>query len=93
MVDTTPDGQVSAYCVGGLVLDVPGAAAKSLPALIEWTLAEARLGQPRLHRNGRDADPVLVLSPAALHRYGLPPPGPVGRGPPRRPPPGRHRSV
>ncbi|MFJ3250642.1 telomere-associated protein Tap [Streptomyces sp. NPDC086782] len=63
------DGQVVAYCVGGLVLDVP---AKSLPTLIEWTLSEARLGQARLHRNGRDADPVLVLTPAALERYGLP---------------------
>ena len=63
------DGQVSAYCVGGLILDVP---AKSLPALVEWTLAEAKLGQARLHRNGKDADPVLVLTPAALERYGLP---------------------
>ncbi|NEB03723.1 helix-turn-helix transcriptional regulator [Streptomyces sp. SID13726] len=63
------DGQVSAYCVGGLVLDVP---AKSLPALVDWTITEARLGQPRLHRNGRDADPVLVLTPTALERYGLP---------------------
>ncbi|WP_443073314.1 telomere-associated protein Tap [Streptomyces sp. NBC_01451] len=63
------DGQVSAYCVGGLVLDVP---AKSLPALVDWTLAEAKLGQARLHRNGRDADPVLVLTPSALERYGLP---------------------
>lgn len=63
------DGQTLAYCVGGLVLDVP---AKSLPALVEWTLTEARLGQARLHRNGRDADPLLVLTPAALERYGLP---------------------
>ncbi|MFI2549200.1 helix-turn-helix domain-containing protein [Streptomyces rochei] len=63
------DGHVLAYCVGGLVLDVP---AKSLPALIDWTLTEARLGQPRLHRNGRDGDPLLVLTPAALERYGLP---------------------
>ncbi|WP_307788457.1 telomere-associated protein Tap [Streptomyces actinomycinicus] len=71
VIDTDADGggQVLAYCVGGLVLDVP---AKSLPALIEWTLTEARLGQARLHRNGRDADPVLVLTPAALERYGLP---------------------
>ncbi|MEU9446975.1 helix-turn-helix transcriptional regulator [Streptomyces sp. NPDC048304] len=69
VVDVDDDGQVLAYCVGGLVLDVP---AKSLPSLIEWTLAEARLGQARLHRNGRDADPVLVLTPAALERYGLP---------------------
>jgi DNA-binding transcriptional regulator YiaG len=63
------DGQVSAYCVGGLVLDVP---AKSLSALVDWTLSEARLGQARLHRNGRDADPILVLTPTALERYGLP---------------------
>ncbi|MEV7160243.1 helix-turn-helix transcriptional regulator [Streptomyces misionensis] len=63
------DGQVSAYCVGGLVLDVP---AKSIPALVDWTLTEARLGQARLHRNGRDADPILVLTASALERYGLP---------------------
>ncbi|MFJ2774264.1 telomere-associated protein Tap [Streptomyces sp. NPDC087300] len=63
------DGQVSAYCVGGLVLDVP---AKSLPALVDWTLTEAKLGQARLHHNGRDADPILVLTAAALERYGLP---------------------
>ncbi|MFI7360424.1 helix-turn-helix transcriptional regulator, partial [Streptomyces avidinii] len=63
------DGQVVAYCVGGLVLDVP---AKTLPALVDWTLTEARLGQARLHRSGYDADPMLVLTPAALERYGLP---------------------
>ncbi|WP_329156331.1 helix-turn-helix domain-containing protein (plasmid) [Streptomyces sp. NBC_01456] len=63
------DGQVSAYCVGGLVLDVP---AKSIPALVDWTLTEARLGQARLHRNGRDADPILVLTASALERFGLP---------------------
>lgn len=63
------DGQVLAHCVGGVVLEVP---AKSLPSLVEWTLTEARLGQPRLHRHGRDADPLLVLTPAALERYGLP---------------------
>src|SRR5262249_51194859 len=69
VIDVDADGQVLAYCVGGLVLEVP---AKSLPSLIEWTLTEARLGQARLHRNGRDADPLLVLAPAALERYGLP---------------------
>ncbi|ESQ01786.1 tapR1 (plasmid) [Streptomyces sp. PVA_94-07] len=63
------DGQVSAYCVGGLVLDVP---AKTIPALVDWTLTEARLGQARLHRNGRDADPILILTTAALERFGLP---------------------
>ncbi|QYX83573.1 telomere-associated protein Tap [Streptomyces akebiae] len=63
------DGQVYAYCVGGLVLDVP---AKSIPALVDWTLREARLGQPKLSGPGKDADPLLVLTEAALKRYGLP---------------------
>ncbi|WP_405596528.1 MULTISPECIES: telomere-associated protein Tap [unclassified Streptomyces] len=63
------DGQVLAYCVGGLVLDVP---AKSLAALVEWTLKEARLGQPKLAGPGKDADPLIVLTEAALERYGLP---------------------
>lgn len=63
------DGQVFAYCVGGLVLDVP---ARSVPALIDWTLREARLGQPRLSGPGKDADPLLVLTESACARYGLP---------------------
>ncbi|WP_074989916.1 hypothetical protein [Streptomyces misionensis] len=60
---------MTGYDVGGLILDVP---AKSLPALIEWTLAEARLGAERLHGSGKDADPLLVLTEAACERYGLP---------------------
>ncbi|MFE5398629.1 telomere-associated protein Tap [Streptomyces sp. NPDC056568] len=63
------DGQVLAYCTGGLVLDVP---AKSIPALVDWTLREAKLGQPRLSGPGKDADPLLVLTEAALERYSLP---------------------
>ncbi|MFE2038621.1 telomere-associated protein Tap [Streptomyces scopuliridis] len=63
------DGKVSAYCVGGLVLDVP---AKSLPALVDWALNEARLGAPRLVHNGSDADPLIVLTESACERYGLP---------------------
>ncbi|MFF4145914.1 telomere-associated protein Tap [Streptomyces sp. NPDC001698] len=63
------DGQVLAYCPGGLVLDVP---AKSIPALVDWTLREAKLGQPKLSGPGKDADPLLVLTEAALERYGLP---------------------
>ncbi|WP_331742030.1 helix-turn-helix domain-containing protein (plasmid) [Streptomyces sp. NBC_00726] len=62
-------GEVFAYCVGGLVLDVP---AKSLGALVEWALGEARLGAERLHPSGQDADPLLVLTEAACERYGLP---------------------
>ncbi|MFB6513095.1 helix-turn-helix domain-containing protein [Streptomyces virginiae] len=63
------DGKVLAYCTGGLVLDVP---AKSLPSLVDWTLKEAKLGQPKLVGPGKDADPLLVLTEAALERYGLP---------------------
>ncbi|MCO8308776.1 helix-turn-helix transcriptional regulator [Streptomyces sp. RKCA744] len=69
VVDVDADGQVMAYCVGGLVLDVP---AKSIPALVEWTLKEAELGQPKLSGPGKDADPLLVLTETALERYGLP---------------------
>lgn len=69
VVDADADGQVLAYCVGGLVLDVP---AKSLAGLVEWTLKEARLGQPKLSGPGKDADPLIVLTEAALERYGLP---------------------
>ncbi|MFE7805112.1 telomere-associated protein Tap [Streptomyces sp. NPDC057430] len=69
VVDVEADGQVLAYCVGGLVLDVP---AKSLPALVEWTLREGRLGQPKLSGPGKDADPLIVLTEAACEHYGLP---------------------
>ncbi|MGI5450664.1 telomere-associated protein Tap [Streptomyces sp. CA-243310] len=62
-------GKALAYCTGGLVLDVP---AKSLPSLVDWTLKEARLGAPKLSGPGKDADPLIVLTPAALERYGLP---------------------
>ncbi|MFF5157783.1 telomere-associated protein Tap [Streptomyces sp. NPDC000348] len=69
VVDVDAEGRVLAYCAGGLVLDVP---ARSLPALVDWTLKEAKLGQPRLSGPGKDADPLLVLTGAALERYGLP---------------------
>ncbi|GGY35382.1 telomere-associated protein Tap [Streptomyces djakartensis] len=69
VVDVDADGRVLAYCTGGLILDVP---AKSIPALVEWTLTEAKLGQPKLCGPGKDADPLLVLTEAALERYGLP---------------------
>ncbi|MFG2334219.1 telomere-associated protein Tap [Streptomyces sp. NPDC048604] len=69
VVAADDDGSFVGYCVGGLVLDVP---ATTLPGLVEWTLAEARLGAPRLDGAGRDADPLLVLTEAARERYGLP---------------------
>ncbi|WP_333764611.1 telomere-associated protein Tap, partial [Streptomyces sp. IBSBF 2390] len=69
VLDAGPDRDVSGYGTGGLILDVP---AKSLPALVEWTLKEAQLGAERLNGSGKDADPLLVLTPAACERYGLP---------------------
>ncbi|WP_262371345.1 telomere-associated protein Tap [Streptomyces sp. WAC01526] len=63
------DGDGSLYCVGGLVLDCP---AKTIPALVDWTLSEAKLGAPRLHPSGKDADPLIVLTTAAAERLGLP---------------------
>ncbi|MFI1701480.1 telomere-associated protein Tap [Streptomyces bobili] len=69
VLDADTDRQVTGYGIGGLILDVP---AKSLPALVEWTLAEAQLGAERLHGSGKDADALLVLTEAACERYGLP---------------------
>ncbi|MDX3072782.1 telomere-associated protein Tap [Streptomyces sp. MI02-7b] len=63
------DGDGSAYGAGGLVLECPAA---DVPSLVEWTLTEARLGAPRLHRNGKDADPLVVLTASAAERLGLP---------------------
>ncbi|MFC8493915.1 telomere-associated protein Tap [Streptomyces sp. NPDC057235] len=69
VVDVDEAGQALAYCPGGLLLEVP---AKTLPSLVEWTLREGRLGQPKLSGPGKDADPLLILTEAALKRYGLP---------------------
>lgn len=63
------DDDGSLYCVGGLVLDCP---ATTLPALVAWTLTEAKLGAPRLHRSGKDSDPLIVLTAAATELFGLP---------------------
>jgi DNA-binding transcriptional regulator YiaG len=63
------DGDGSAYCVEGVVLDCP---ATTIPQLVEWTLKESGIGAPRLNRNGKDADPLIVLTEAAAVRLGLP---------------------
>lgn len=34
--------------------------------------ARVRLGAPRLHRNGKDSDPLIVLTAAAAVKLGLP---------------------
>lgn len=64
------DGDGTAYGIGGLVLDCP---ARTLPALVEWALEQAQIGSPRLHRSGRDGDPLVVLTAAAAESLGLPP--------------------
>ncbi|MEU0032246.1 helix-turn-helix domain-containing protein [Streptomyces sp. NPDC006335] len=63
------DGDGAAYGVGGIVLDCP---ATSVVELVEWTLRESGLGAPRLHRNGKDSDPLIVLTAEAAVKLGLP---------------------
>lgn len=63
------DGDGSAYCLGGLVLECP---ADDIPSLVQWALTDARLGAARLHRSGKDADPLVVLTESATIRFGLP---------------------
>ncbi|MEV5910542.1 helix-turn-helix domain-containing protein [Streptomyces chartreusis] len=63
------DGDGTAYCADGLVLDGP---LTDLPALVDWVLGEAKLGAGRLHRSGKDADPLVVLTSSAAERLGLP---------------------
>ncbi|MFE7778525.1 telomere-associated protein Tap [Streptomyces sp. NPDC057445] len=63
------DGDGQAYCTGGVVLECP---ATTVPQLVEWTLRESGIGAARLHRNGKDADPLIVLTEAAAVRLGLP---------------------
>ncbi|NJQ00425.1 telomere-associated protein Tap [Streptomyces zingiberis] len=63
------DGDGSAYGVGGIVLDCP---ATTIPELVEWTLRESGLGAAKLHRYGKDSDPLIVLTAAAAVKLGLP---------------------
>jgi hypothetical protein len=66
IVDCGEDGQVSAYCVGGLILDMP---AKSISALVEWTLKEptSSTGEaPLVTRRHQDRSSGL-LQPAVGH--------------------------
>lgn len=63
------DGDGSAYGVDGIVLDCP---ATTVPELVEWTLKESGVGAARLHRNGKDSDPLIVLTASAAVKLGLP---------------------
>ncbi|MFI1948640.1 telomere-associated protein Tap [Streptomyces virginiae] len=63
------DGDGSAYGVNGIVLDCPAA---TVVELVEWTLKESGLGAARLNRNGKDSDPLIVLTASAAVKLGLP---------------------
>lgn len=63
------DGDGSAHCAGGVVIQCP---ATTVPELVQWTLAESGLGAARLNRNGQDQDPLVVLTASAAERLGLP---------------------
>ncbi|MFB8167544.1 helix-turn-helix domain-containing protein [Kitasatospora purpeofusca] len=63
------DGDGTAHGVGGLVLPCP---ATTLAQLATWALTESGLGAARLHRNGKDGDPLIVLTAQAAERFGLP---------------------
>ncbi|WP_331717768.1 helix-turn-helix domain-containing protein (plasmid) [Streptomyces zaomyceticus] len=63
------DGDGSAYAANGIVLDCP---ATTIVELVEWTLRESGLGAPKLHRYGKDSDPLVVLTAAAAVKLGLP---------------------
>ncbi|MFK0049444.1 telomere-associated protein Tap [Streptomyces sp. NPDC090741] len=68
------DGTDKAHAHSGLLLPLPPKARTDLPTLIAWALGpDADLRSPRLHRNGKDGDPLLVLTPAAAEALGLPP--------------------
>ncbi|MFC9309036.1 telomere-associated protein Tap, partial [Streptomyces sp. NPDC057011] len=63
-------GTGQAHTTAGLILDHPTTG--GLPALLTWALTEANLRSPRLHRNGKDGDPLLVLTAPAVESLGLP---------------------
>ncbi|WP_202426607.1 telomere-associated protein Tap [Streptomyces sp. HUCO-GS316] len=63
------DGDGTAYCLGGVLLDCP---ATTIPQLADWVLKESGIGQARLNRHGKDSDPLIVLTAAAAARFGLP---------------------
>ncbi|MDX3458704.1 helix-turn-helix domain-containing protein [Streptomyces sp. ME02-8801-2C] len=63
------DGDGTVYCQGGVLLDCP---ATTIAQLVEWTLQESGIGQARLHRHGKDSDPLVVLTQSAAVRFGLP---------------------
>lgn len=64
----TDNTSLLAYLADGRVLPCP---AKSVLTVVDWALS-AGLGADRLHRAGRDADPLVVVTAAAAERLRLP---------------------
>jgi hypothetical protein len=59
-----------AYLADGTVAET-APAGRTLVDIVEWAL-ETKLGAPRLHRFGKDSDPLVVLTDAACAEVGLP---------------------
>ncbi|WP_441248356.1 telomere-associated protein Tap [Kitasatospora sp. McL0602] len=75
VLDVAPDGAgVVAWFADGSVTGPAGQVGevgRSLAEVVEWALT-AKLGSPRLHRHGKDGDPLVVLTDAAAAELGLP---------------------
>ncbi|MGP3983643.1 telomere-associated protein Tap [Streptomyces sp. KR80] len=63
------DGDGTAHLADGHTLTCPET---TIPALVDWALNQAGIGAPKLHRSGKDSDPLVVLTAAAAERLGLP---------------------
>nr|AHE39609.1 Transcriptional regulatory protein [Streptomyces sp. F2] len=70
VLDVT-DGALTAHLVDGRTVPCP---AKTLQALATWALdkRKIRLGAAKVHDNGFDQDPLLVLTEGAVAHFGLP---------------------
>ncbi|MFB7947373.1 transcriptional regulator [Kitasatospora phosalacinea] len=75
VVDVAADGRgLVAYGADGAELAGEAPVGPGVAGLLEWAL-RARLGSARLHRYGKDGDPLVVLTGAAATELGLPPAG------------------
>ncbi|MEU3298101.1 transcriptional regulator [Streptomyces longwoodensis] len=65
------DGALTVHLVDGRTVPCP---ARSLQALAAWALdkRKIRLGAARVHDNGFDQDPLIILTESAVAHFGLP---------------------
>ncbi|MFJ4153151.1 telomere-associated protein Tap, partial [Streptomyces galbus] len=65
------DGALTAHLADGRTVPCP---AKTLQALAAWALdkRKIRLGAARVHDNGFDQDPLIILTEGAVAHFGLP---------------------